>query len=64
MLNSTDAPRANSVPRQTRRNSMRAIGTGYECIEKTSSATFGGLKIRYAYLSQRGFYPDGTLNES
>jgi len=37
---------------------MRAIGTGYECIEKTSSATFGGLKIRYAYLSQRGFYPD------
>ena len=41
---------------------MRAIGTGYECIEKASTATFGGLNIRYAYLSQRGFYPDGALN--
>ena len=21
--------------------------------------TFGGVSVRYAYLSQRGFYPDG-----
>jgi serine/threonine protein phosphatase PrpC/CRP-like cAMP-binding protein len=29
-----------------------------DSIEKTKTATFGGIKVRYAYLSQRGYYPD------
>jgi len=29
-----------------------------EIIKETKSETFGGLKVRYAYMSQRGYYPD------
>jgi len=29
-----------------------------DCIDETRSATFGGVSVRYAYLSQRGYYPD------
>ena len=36
------------------------IESRIECIQHTQSVTFGGIRIRYAYLSQRGFYPDGT----
>lgn len=28
-------------------------------IDETRKATFGGVTVRYAYLSQRGYYPDG-----
>ena len=31
-----------------------------EIIKETKSETFGGLKVRYAYMSQRGYYPDGA----
>eukprot|EP00574_Skeletonema_japonicum_P009982 CAMPEP_0201719612 /NCGR_PEP_ID=MMETSP0593-20130828/4784_1 /ASSEMBLY_ACC=CAM_ASM_000672 /TAXON_ID=267983 /ORGANISM="Skeletonema japonicum, Strain CCMP2506" /LENGTH=740 /DNA_ID=CAMNT_0048210095 /DNA_START=26 /DNA_END=2248 /DNA_ORIENTATION=+ len=27
-------------------------------IDETCAATFGGVSVRYAYLSQRGYYPD------
>lgn len=30
-----------------------------ECSSKTVSACFGGVKVRYAFFSQRGYYPDG-----
>ena len=30
-----------------------------ECSESSRTATFGGVKVRYAFLSQRGYYPDG-----
>ena len=30
-----------------------------ECSESSREATFGGIKVRYAFLSQRGYYPDG-----
>jgi hypothetical protein len=32
-----------------------------ESIQETKTATFGGLQVRYAYLSQRGYYPDGKI---
>jgi hypothetical protein len=35
------------------------IESRIECIERTESLVLGGMKIRYAYLSQRGYYPDG-----
>jgi hypothetical protein len=35
------------------------IESRIECIEKTETIVLGGLKLRYAYLSQRGYYPDG-----
>jgi hypothetical protein len=31
-----------------------------ECGE-TKKAKFGGVTVRYAYLSQRGYYPDGEF---
>jgi hypothetical protein len=36
------------------------IESRIDAIEHTKSATFGGISVRYAYLSQRGYYPDGT----
>ncbi len=39
----------------------REIHTRIESINETCSATFGGVSVRYAYLSQRGYYPDGEL---
>lgn len=30
-------------------------------VEDSREVQVGGLKIRYAYMSQRGFYPDGKL---
>ena len=30
-----------------------------ESIDATQKATIGGVSVRYAYLSQRGFYPSG-----
>lgn len=33
-----------------------------ESIQETKTATFGGLQVRYAYLSQRGYYPDGKCH--
>lgn len=32
-----------------------------ECSESSRTATFGGIKVRYAFLSQRGYYPDGKV---
>jgi len=29
-----------------------------DSIEETKTCSFGGIKVRYAYLSQRGYYPD------
>jgi len=34
------------------------IESRIESIERTANVTFGGMKVRYAYLSQRGYYPD------
>lgn len=40
------------------------IESRIESIEKTETAVFGGMKLRYAYLSQRGYYPDGEYNSN
>ena len=32
-----------------------------ESINETCTTTFGGVSVRYAYLSQRGYYPDGEF---
>lgn len=34
-----------------------------DSIRETCSATFGGVRVRYAYLSQRGYYPDGKRRD-
>ena len=47
-LNPNDAPMSNAE-----------IESRIESIEKTESLTLGGIKLRFAYLSQRGYYPDG-----
>ena len=39
--------------------SRQAVEGRIDCIEETKTATFGNLKVRYGYLSQRGYYPDG-----
>lgn len=46
-LNPNDAPMSNAE-----------IESRIESIEKTESLTLGGIKLRFAYLSQRGYYPD------
>jgi hypothetical protein len=40
------------------------IESRIDAIEHTKSATFGGISVRYAYLSQRGYYPDGMYARS
>lgn len=30
-----------------------------ESIPQSKEAVFGGLKVRYAHVTQRGYYPDG-----
>jgi len=37
---------------------LTEIESRIDAIERTRTATFGGVKVRYAYLSQRGYYPD------
>eukprot|EP00581_Thalassiosira_minuscula_P014769 CAMPEP_0183721474 /NCGR_PEP_ID=MMETSP0737-20130205/13736_1 /TAXON_ID=385413 /ORGANISM="Thalassiosira miniscula, Strain CCMP1093" /LENGTH=728 /DNA_ID=CAMNT_0025951487 /DNA_START=137 /DNA_END=2326 /DNA_ORIENTATION=+ len=32
-----------------------------DAIDETRTATFGGVSVRYAYLSQRGYYPDDSM---
>jgi hypothetical protein len=32
-----------------------------DSINETCAVTFGGVSVRYAYLSQRGYYPDGEI---
>lgn len=39
--------------------SKQEIGKRIDAIDQTCTATFGGVTVRYAYLSQRGYYPDG-----
>ena len=33
----------------------------FRSIEVTEALELGGLKIRYGYMSQRGYYPDGEF---
>lgn len=40
--------------------SSSTIKNRIESINETKTATFGGLQVRYAYLTQRGYYPDGA----
>ena len=40
------------------------IESRIESIETTESLVLGGIKLRYAYLSQRGYYPDGKSLET
>ncbi|KAL7543762.1 hypothetical protein ACHAXR_013060 [Thalassiosira sp. AJA248-18] len=47
--------RTSSVPM-----SKKEIGQRIESIDETRTAKFGGVSVRYAYLSQRGYYPDDT----
>ena len=41
--------------------SKQEIHKRIDSIEKTCTANFGGVSVRYAYLSQRGYYPDGKF---
>lgn len=52
------AHRRDSVPPMTKKEIDKRI----DSIDKTCAAKFGGVSVRYAYLSQRGYYPDGELN--
>ncbi|KAL9187828.1 hypothetical protein ACHAXT_006206 [Thalassiosira profunda] len=40
--------------------SKQEIGKRIDSIDETKTCTLGGVKLRYAYLSQRGYYPDDT----
>lgn len=33
----------------------------YDATNQTEELELGGLKIRYGYMSQRGYYPDGKF---
>jgi hypothetical protein len=39
--------------------SDREIQSRIECPQSTLNMAIGKTKIRYAYVSQRGYYPDG-----
>mmetsp|Transcript_19551 Transcript_19551/g.35486 ORF Transcript_19551/g.35486 Transcript_19551/m.35486 type:complete len:757 (-) Transcript_19551:36-2306(-) len=55
------APKSASVGRRASVNppmTKREIHQRIDCIDETRSAKFGGVSVRYAYLSQRGYYPD------
>jgi hypothetical protein len=48
---------------------IQAVGNGvaeprFVGCEETVNATFGRLQVRYGYISQRGYYPDGTFQLS
>ena len=51
---------ANGAEKKPVRKSAIPSEDRIECSAKTASAVFGGVKVRYAFLSQRGYYPDGT----
>jgi len=36
----------------------------YSVVAKTEELELGGLKLRYGYMSQRGYYPDGKFVRS
>jgi len=42
----------------SQKNKINQENNGVEILEKTRSAKFGGVSVRYGFLSQRGFYPD------
>ena len=44
--------------------STAEIQSRIEGSEKTARANLGGMKVRYAYVSQRGYYPDGKKESS
>lgn len=47
--------RRSSAPPMTKTEIHKRI----ESIDETRRIKFGGVSVRYAYLSQRGYYPDG-----
>jgi len=49
---------ANGAEKKPVRKSAIPSEDRIECSAKTASAVFGGVKVRYAFLSQRGYYPD------
>lgn len=46
-------------PPKTIKPTPQDIYNRIESIDATQTATIGGVSVRYAYLSQRGFYPRG-----
>ncbi len=51
----TGVKAATTPPRLT----AEEIEQRVDCSDEVCNATFGGVKVRYAYLSQRGYYPSG-----
>ena len=37
------------------------IESRIESIEETKTVTMEGVRARYAFVSQRGYYPDGNI---
>ena len=55
----TQSTEANNT---TQSADVRREGDGrIESIAETRTATFGGVSVRYAYLSMRGNYPEGKV---
>jgi hypothetical protein len=55
-------PRKSIIDNQQQVDSRpEPVSNGKDVIEESNEIHLGGLNIRYAYVSQRGFYPDGTF---
>ncbi|KAL7498594.1 hypothetical protein ACHAWT_010129 [Skeletonema menzelii] len=59
---SSSKPAGNKRPSSnsgfSRRMSKQEVNQRIDSINETCVKTFGGVSVRYAYLSQRGYYPD------
>jgi hypothetical protein len=54
-------PRKSIIDNKQVDTKSEPVSNGKDVIEESNEIHLGGLKIRYAYVSQRGFYPDGTF---
>ena len=60
--NRDDDPKAPAIPSEYSQPGPMTtceIKKRINSINETCVATFGSVSVRYAWLSQRGFYPDG-----
>mmetsp|Transcript_8367 Transcript_8367/g.12563 ORF Transcript_8367/g.12563 Transcript_8367/m.12563 type:complete len:738 (-) Transcript_8367:107-2320(-) len=56
---SSSKPAGNKRPSGVgQRMSKKEVNQRIDSINETCATTFGGVSVRYAYLSQRGYYPD------
>jgi len=48
------------TPRSPEPLSVEEINLRIECPESTEQLTFSNYNLKYAWVSQRGYYPDGN----